>query len=179
MEEVEVKILDIDTPGVIARLEALGAKKSFEGPIEALYYDFPDGRLRRGKKVLRIRKKGEICEIVLKEKIPNTEAKINIEHETTFPPPDFESMKKILLAAGLVVTQSQEKQRTTYSLGDIHAEIDEFPGIPPLLEIEATSVEKMKEFVLRLGFTMADTKPWSGKDVLEHYSRGESGLHKK
>lgn len=42
MLEKEIKILEISTQEVIETLVSLGAKKTFEGIVHDVYYDFPD-----------------------------------------------------------------------------------------------------------------------------------------
>ena len=63
------------------------------------------------------------------------------------------------------------KKRISYVLGDIRFEIDTYEGIPTFLEIEAPSEEILEEMVLKLGFSMKDTKPWNGKKVWKHYGK--------
>ena len=43
MLEKELKILNINPDEIIDKLESFGAKKTFEGFIHDIYYDFPEG----------------------------------------------------------------------------------------------------------------------------------------
>ncbi|MFQ5620300.1 MAG: CYTH domain-containing protein, partial [Candidatus Nanoarchaeia archaeon] len=68
MREVEGKILEIDREVVIKKLEALGAKKIFEGELRAFYYDFPDGSIRKRHHHARLRKENDKVFLVYKVK---------------------------------------------------------------------------------------------------------------
>ncbi|MGC9142953.1 MAG: adenylate cyclase, partial [Candidatus Micrarchaeia archaeon] len=45
----------------------------------------------------------------------------------------------------------QENKRTSYNLDGVEISIDEWPKLPPILEIEADSEEKIKETIDKLG----------------------------
>ncbi|MBI2573474.1 class IV adenylate cyclase [Candidatus Woesearchaeota archaeon] len=173
MQEIEVKILEIDVNAIQKKLKQLGARKVFEGPMLASRFDTPTDELEEEGKMLRLRQRGEITELTLKKKPQGEEdknAKVREEIELTVS--DYATMKMILASIGLVESGIQEKHRISYALGDdVHIEIDTFPNLPTFLEIEAHSIKKIEEVVSLLGFTMEDTKPWSGKKVLEHYAQ--------
>lgn len=161
MNEVEVKILEIDVEKTKQKLESLGAVKKFDGPVKSVYYILDDKRL------LRIRKLGEKTIVTYKKQLPAVETKTAEEHETRVD--DFDKVKKIFDALGYRAKDLDEKYRVSYSLDDASIEIDSREGVPSFLEIEAQTEKKLKEIVEKLGFRMEDTKPWSGKDVLKHY----------
>ncbi|MFC1732480.1 class IV adenylate cyclase [candidate division KSB1 bacterium] len=167
MEEIEVKILEINTEEVIKNIEDLGAKRVFEGDIHFSYFDFDDKRLSKERKILRLRKKGKISELTFKKKISKEKAKIMEEHEVIIE--DDDSIRKILGGIGLKERPSAKKHRISFALDDVHFELDTFPGIPTFLEIEAKTLDILKEYVEKLGFSMDNALPWSGKDVLRHY----------
>jgi len=170
MEEIEVKILDIDKNKVIKRLEELGARKTFEGDVHASYFDFPDKRLDKNDSFLRLRKKGDIVELTFKKLISREKAKIMQEDEVVVN--DFENMIKILKDLGLVELRNEaKKHRVSYELEKVHFEIDSPDDIPAYLEIEAPDLEKLENAVEKVGFSMKDAKPWSGKHVREYYQK--------
>lgn len=171
MQEVEVKILEVNEQEIITRLEKLGARKVFAGEICASYFDFPNEILTKEHKILRLRTKGkDYCELTFKKKLSKEKAKIMEEHELAFTG-DTTALRSILAGIGLEEFKIIKKHRISYSLGDLHFELDKMPDIPLFLEIEATSLDKLQEAVEKLGFTMADARPWSGKDVLNHYKK--------
>ncbi len=171
MQEIEVKILEVDTSYIIQKLESWGAKNVFEGEVNASYYDFSNRRLRDNDRFLRLRKKGSTVELTLKEKIKHEEAKIMQEYEVNVT--DFEIMQKILYGLGLLEIKVAKKHRTSYLLEEVHFEFDTFPGIPTFLEIEASTIERIREYVLKLGFSMQDAKPWSCGDVIRYYEKNK------
>ncbi len=173
MQEIEVKILDIDKDNIIKKIESLGAVKIFDGLVETAYFDTPDKKLCKDHKTLRLRKRGTLYELTLKEKVSKAEAKIMNEYEVTVE--NYEVMMSVLNGLGFQQYLSLSKHRLSYSLNDIHFEIDKYNGkykdIPPFLEIEAPSIDALKTYVLKIGFSWSDAKPWSSKDVLSHYSK--------
>ena len=168
MHEVEVKILEIDKNQVIQKLGDMGANQIFEGNMQVSYYDFPDETLKKNNKLLRLRT-GEITELTFKKKISRDKYKIMEEHEAVISNENV--MKEILTKIGLCETKKMTKHRTSFVLNRIHFEIDEIPGIPVLLEIEAPTQEDVKEYVEKLGFSMNEAKPWSGGEVIEFYRK--------
>ena len=168
MKEIEVKILNIDKNEVIKKLESLGAEKCFEGKVNASFFDFKDKRLKKENSFLRLRDKEKFSELTLKKKISKDEAKIMDETEIVVD--NFANAKKILESLGLVESEiKMNKKRLSYKLGDVHFEIDSLENLPSYLEIEAPDLEKLKDAVEKLGFSMNDAKPWSMKDVKEYY----------
>ena len=171
MQEIEVKILEVDTLYITQKLESWGAKNVFDGEVNASYYDFSNGRLKDNNRFLRLRKKGSTVELTLKEKVEHEEAKIMQEYEVNVT--DFEIMQKILYGLGLLEIKVARKHRTSYLLDEVHFELDTFPGIPTFLEIEASNMERVREYVQKLGYSMQDAKPWSGGDVLKYYEKNK------
>lgn len=170
MKEIEVKILEVDVEKVIERLKEIGAEKTLDTVQEVIIYDNAEGTLSKGQ-LLRLRKNGEVTELTYKKRMGSGEWKVSDEREVHVS--DFETARKILAGIGLKEIMRYTKKRITYHLDSVNFEIDTFPGIPTFLEIETESEELLEEYVQRLGFTMKDTKPWTGKDVLEHYGKLE------
>ena len=110
-----------------------------------------------------------MVELTLKEKISQAEAKIMTEYEVNVN--YFETMQNILHGLGLRETKVTRKHRISYRLDEVHFDLDTFPGIPTFLEIEAPTLERVQEYVAKLGFSMAETKPWSGADLLRYYEK--------
>jgi len=169
MEEIEVKILEVDKTEVIERLRGLGARKIFDGDVITTYFDFEDRKLAKEGKILRLRKKGDQVELTYKNEISKEEAKIMEEYEIIVDSIDV--MKEILGNLGFKEFFKSFKHRISYTKDNIHFEIDTYPDIPAFLEIEAPNLEKLKEYVNKLGFSMNEAKPWSIKDVLEYYGK--------
>jgi len=169
MQEIEVKILEINKTAIEEKLLRLGAEKIFDGSVVAAYYDFGNNALTKKKKTLRLRKKGQFAELTLKEHVSKGKAKIMNEYE--IPVTDYAGMKRILEGIGLQEHSSILKTRTSYQLGQVHFDIDTLPDIPTFVEVEAPDMNSLEYHVKLLGYSMKDAKPWSGKDVLEYYEK--------
>jgi len=169
MREIEVKFLEVNVDGLVRRLFELGAKRQFEGEIEAWYFDHDDSRLSGEKKSLRLRRKGDIGELTLKVEAGKGRGKEMDEYEVQFS--NYGEMRQILERMGLKETRSMAKRRVSYSIGAVHFEFDTIPGIPTFLEIEAQEYGLIEQYASLLGLSMKDAKPWSGRDVLRHYNK--------
>ena len=178
MREVEVKVLDIDRAVVESALAGVGAKLEPEQRLTAVFFDFPDGRLRAGGQLLRLRLEGDRAMLTHKGRVREEGAKVREETEVEVD--DFEGCRRLLSALGLVETAYVDKFRTSYQLGTAAIAIDRHVGelsfIPELLEIEAGSVEEIRSVAGRLGFSPDQLRPWGLPQVVAHYrGRGQSG----
>jgi predicted adenylyl cyclase CyaB len=174
MHELEVKILDIDVPRVMKRLHALDAKKVFEGEIRASYFNFSRSKAHDPlPSPVRLRKKGDLVELCYKLPTGETRAKAMIEYETHVE--SFDATRSLLLAMGMRELPKSKvvKQRVSYRVGHALYEFDTLPRIPTFLEIEAQSMHYLIDAVAAIGYTMADTKAWTGKQVINYYRRGK------
>lgn len=167
LEEIEVKILEINVREIKKKLRKIGAEKIFEGEMISVYFDFRDKRLEKEGKILRLReKKGKVI-LTYKELISRYKAKIMDEYELLVG--DFVAMKKIFEGLGLFTLYEFSKHRTTYELEKTHFEIDKYPDIPAFLEIEAPDLDTIHQFVSEFGFSREEVKSYSIKEVLEYY----------
>lgn len=172
MEEIEIKILEINKDEVIKKLIKLGAKKVFDGPMNSIYLD-RDKELRDTKKTLRIRQKGDKCIVTFKIKKEDRDVKIADEYETEVK--DFEEAKLIFKNLGFDEYKTDFRNRVSYKLKNSLVEIDTFLKahnyVPTFLEIESPNKEEIKEVAKLLDFSENQLKPWSGKEVLEYYKK--------
>ena len=168
MQETEVKILEINQEETVKKLLELGAKKVFEGDIDAVSYDFADNRLTKDESFIRIRKKGDKSFITFKKKISQEHAKIMEEIETEIR--NFDITNKILLKLGLNPSSTYAKQRTTYQIGNVLFEFDTAKDIPTYLEIEAPDIETINKYIELLNIKKDKVKTWTGKQVMDHYN---------
>ncbi len=169
MKEIEVKILEINVEAVTATLQKMGAKKILEDSLINTYYDFPSLTLKNENKLLRVREYSDKTELTLKKKISKEKTKIEEEIQLEISNP--KEMHYILTELGLTPLRRTEKKRISYQWNQTHVDIDFYAGIPPFLEVEAPTEQLVEEMVKKLGFTMKDTKPWTGKDVFKHYGK--------
>ncbi|HLC71072.1 MAG TPA: class IV adenylate cyclase [Candidatus Nanoarchaeia archaeon] len=166
MEEIEVKIIDIDPPEIIRKLQKLGAKKVFDGEMNSIYFDC-QGEFKKSRKTLRLRQKGDASILTLKIKKDDADAKVHEELETTVG--DFETAREIFRRLGFQEVSVGMRRRISFKIKKSLVELDFYQGIPPSLEVESPRKEELKQIVELLGYTMEQTKRWSGKKLLEHY----------
>ena len=175
MKEIEIKILEINRKEIEKKLIALGAKKIFNGEIDALFFDFKDKSLRKIGNTLRLRKEGNKTILTFKKPIEKKRAKIKEELEIEVS--GFDTMKIILESLGFCVWKRMKKHRTSYELKRVHFEFDtykeKYKFIPEFLEIEAKDIETIYGFVRLLGFKNEDCKPWSSQDLIKYYSQSK------
>jgi len=167
LKEIEVKILEIDIGKTEKKLKGIGAKKVFSGELVNAYFDFPDKKLEKEGKILRLRKKAAKVILTYKKMINREKAKVMDEYELEVQ--DFELLKKIFKEIGLLTIYGFKKHRTTYELNKIHFEIDKYSDTPAFLEIEAPDLETINEMVSKLGFSPEEANSYSIKEVLEYY----------
>jgi len=166
MQEIEVKILEIDVPQVKDRLTELGTEKTFAGEVFAVSLD-QDNKLKAQGSFIRLRKVGDKIELCFKG--PKEDSEFKIREEVQVNTDDFTATLAIFNKLGFSKIDETVKQRESYKLGEIKFEIDTYPGLPPFLEIEAPSKEEVQKYVEKLGFTMEQATNMSGKDVIRHY----------
>lgn len=160
MLEIERKILGIDKRALVARIKKLKPtpRKIFEGLVQIRYFDFPDGRIRKKRDLLRLRvirpRSGKPFTELVYKKYKGVKKGCKYFEELEFPIPgtqDFEKLSRLFLCMGLVLVVSYEKKRTLYAQGNVKFEIDEHPKIPVFLEIEAPSPRHIDRAIGQLG----------------------------
>lgn len=176
MEEIEVKIIEIDPVEIIRKLQKLGAIKVFDGEMNSIYFDH-NGEFKKSKKTLRLRQKGDACILTFKRKKEDTEARVNEELETQVQ--DFETARKIFKSLGFQEVSVGMRRRISYKIKKSLVEIDFYPNIPSSLEVESPDKEELKQIVQLLGYSMEQTKKWSGKKLMEYYKDKSNKLKRE
>lgn len=169
MNEIEVKIIEIDKEEIIRKIESFGAEKVSEGEQISWFFDFPDGRIRKNRESVRMREYKGKNFITVKKAISNKEVKE--EEETEVYISDVEAMKKIFLTLGLKQVNYLKGNRTRYKLKSVSFDIDEYAGIPCYMEIEAPTKKLINEWIKRLKIDADKVTPWSGRELFAHYGK--------
>ncbi|MFO8015730.1 MAG: class IV adenylate cyclase [Candidatus Woesearchaeota archaeon] len=156
--EHETKVLDIDREEVEKKIISLGAEKEPEVFMRRWVFDLnPEGH-----EWLRLRDNGHNVTIAYKRKdgmgVSETE-----EIETAVE--DFEKAYEILSRLHFKAMYYRESRRQMFRLDDIEFTIDTWPGIKPLLEIEAGSGERVNEGLRMLGLEGKDCGNLCMKEV--------------
>lgn len=171
MDEIEVKILEVNRQEVESKLLSLGANKVFDGIVDSSLFNFEDNRIKNAKSTCRLRKVGSESFLAFKEFVPHPEVKVRKEYEIKVS--DFDTMKLILETIGLHEWQHFKKHRPSYEIDDVKFEFDllegEWSHIPEFLEIEGPDVKTIYKYVELLGFKKEDCKSWGGRELINHY----------
>lgn len=155
--------MDIDVAEIAAKLKALGAV--FVGEKHQKRYEYDLVPPRDGSWI-RLRTDGETTTLTLKEIVDNS---LGGTGEIEFGINDFEAARKFFEKLGYARFRYRENKRTSFRLDGAEIEIDEWPLIPPYLEVEARSAEEVEEAVRKLGFAMSDTTPAGPQEVYKKY----------
>lgn len=168
MQEIELKILNIDTEDVEERLLKSGAKKIGTYSVKDEFYDFPDKEIQTKGEVLRLRLIGDKAYLTYKGcRQRDVRFKVRQEEETEIKDPD--AMKEIFNLCGLRLAKANIKKRISYMRDNVSIEVDCYPGVPPYLEIESTDKHAIQKMVEDIGFTMEQTTAKSIRQVLADY----------
>jgi adenylate cyclase class 2 len=168
MKEFETHILDVDKTEIAGKLEALGAKKVKDVLQKRMTFDFPDRRLDETRAWVRLRDTGEgKVELAYKCHKPSGAAGVADCDEVEFEVPGMEKVEQFLLLIGLERKSYQETKRTRYELDDLTFDLDEWPMIPPFVEVEGPSMERVMEGVRLLGYTEEQTFQGHAGDIYE------------
>ncbi|MCW4025009.1 MAG: class IV adenylate cyclase [Candidatus Bathyarchaeota archaeon] len=170
MKETEVKILEVNREKIEKTLAALGAIKVFDGELLTLFFDFQDGRIRKKRNVLRLRKEPEKVELTFKK--ARFEEKAKVAQEVSVNVSDADAITEILQEIGLEVTGEMQKHRTSYKFEGARFDIDKYGGvygfIPEFMEIEG-SLKEIRKYAEMLGFQEKDCFTWSTDELIRHY----------
>lgn len=152
--EIEIKIRIADVDLLRHKLSLLQFEPVRDRIFERnLVFDFPDGRLKKGGVLLRLRQEGEQTVLTLKR--PGRQSrKYKIREERNLAVSEFDPMRSILEALGLKVFFAYEKYREIFGKNGTLVTLDHTP-IGDFIEIEGTP-ESIDEAAALLGFQPTD-----------------------
>jgi adenylate cyclase class 2 len=161
--EYEAKVLDIDPAKTAGLILSLGGKLVRDTTLQRRnVYDVVPGDQSRW---IRLRSTGPATTLTVKEIIHDG---IDGTHEVEVDVNDFEATDTLLAMLGFTPKSYQENRRTSFELDGARLEIDEWPLIPPYLEIEADTPEDVLRVADTLGFTEANL---TGENTVKVYQR--------
>ncbi|PIE85521.1 hypothetical protein CSA08_01550 [Candidatus Gracilibacteria bacterium] len=173
MLEKEIKILDIDSAEIVRKLQEFGGKKTFEGYIHDVYYDFPSGdnehktKMDNNKRMFRVRKKGETHLYTIKRKRKDRELVVKDEHEMEIS--DIDSFSSVLEKYGMKKTREKKKFRISFNINGVEFDIDKYEQIPALLEIEGESNTQVQKWIDKLGLSDKKQKKFGSRSLFKYY----------
>jgi adenylate cyclase, class 2 len=173
MREIERKILDVPKRLFLKKMRQLAAVKQKSVLMRVVYFDFPDGRIKECRDLLRTREliegKKRTTELVYKT-FQGIEGgcKIFDEREITLKERGaFQKLTDFFQACGYVQTVYFEKKRIEYKWRDITFEFDQYPQIPSFLEIEGPNAQEVKQIIKKLGLEEHEQTPESINQLME------------
>ncbi|MBM0259097.1 class IV adenylate cyclase [Micromonospora sp. 4G55] len=145
--EYEAKVLDIDPAEVAELILSKGGRWVGPTALQRRYvYDIAPGDQSRW---IRLRDTGARTTLAVKE---ITHDGIDGTYEVEVAVDSLDSTNELLGLLGFHPKSYQENRRTSFLLDGAELEIDEWPMIPPYLEIEASSPEEVLRIAAILGF---------------------------
>ena len=176
MEEFEIKFLEVNVPKLEKKLLEIGVQKVFSFLYRRRVFDFPDLRLAGDHSWLRVRDEGDRVTFTYKKRLGVGEDKLKDGgmHEVEIVVDNFEKTAELLRSIGMVEKFYEENKRTKYVFEDVEFCIDEWPLIPPYLEIEGKSWETVKGAVSKLGLNWEGHVKCSTMQVYRHYGINEN-----
>jgi adenylate cyclase class 2 len=149
--EIEARFIGLDRQKIEAKLEKLGAIKEFDSFFKEWIFAYPEWAANNQR--IRIRDDGKNVWLTYKADpswgIDSTE---EIEVTTS----SSEETAKILNRIGTPLRRYQEKKRIQYSFNGAVIDLDFWPKIPMVLEIEGPSEKIVVETAAALGIDWKD-----------------------
>jgi adenylate cyclase, class 2 len=163
-KEIEVKILNINRKKLKKSLKELGAKRVFRCTLfHEIYWESPSNE--RQCSSFRLRSEGRKSFLALKLKKDDSAFEIRDEFEVEVG--DFKTTAEILELVGFKVFRQREKLREEYLLENVKVEIDEYPGVMPYMEIEASSKQAVKDFLKKINFPLRYTTNRTATEIIQ------------
>lgn len=173
LAERELKVLNISIWPVMQAILSYGGQLTFHGTICDTYYYFPPEDKRKLVESLRIRTKNNDSYLTIKQKNTSQTIKERQEREVHLPHP--EAYESLFISMGLEPLYSRQKVRFSYiipdSQGDIVIDIDLYPGIPPMIELEWKDETHIRTWIKNLGIEKKKTVNRTARKTLEYYRK--------
>lgn len=167
--EHEIKILDIDVKDLEGKLEALGAKKVFDGERILTTYDTPERKYTFEKKIIRITEEDKVK---LSVNLPGVES---IKLFTS----KKEETEDFLAQLGINPIARVSARRISYEWDKVDFDIDIFPEVPPFLEIDTEHLLiHLENLLTSLGIEKNKRVTCGTEEVFSEYGKNYYTLFK-
>lgn len=160
--EHEAKILDVDPDATERLILDKGGLRLGEKLMRRYVYDIVPGDR---SKWIRLRDTGGTTTLTVKE---ITSDGIDGTHEIEVGVEDFAATNALLAVLGFAPKSYQETRRTSFTLDGAEVELDQWPRIPPYLEIEASSTTDVIRVAALLGYAATDL---TAENTIQVYAR--------
>ncbi len=160
MQEYEAKFIGIDTNALRTKLLSLGFENTKPETMMKRKVFHIDGN---SKKWGRVRDEGDKITLTIKEIVKEDD--INGVKEAEVIVNNFESAVHLLEMSGFYAVSYQETKREAWQKNNVEVVIDTWPGLEPFIEVEAPSVEIVKQACVEIELNIADAM-FGGVDVI-------------
>lgn len=146
--EIEAKFVNVDIEDIREKLKVLGA--TCEKPLREMRrvtIDTP--ALKQKDAFVRVRDEGDKTTLTYKQ---FDAFSVDGAKEIEVTVSDFEATVELLSQAGLPYGSMQESRRETWQLNGVEIMIDEWPWLPPYIEVEGGAETEVKDVAASLGF---------------------------
>jgi len=171
MNEIETKVLDVDSEKIKNKLEELGAQKIQDTRLVVDWYG-PKGLTHKGDDpwFLRVRTYGNGNNEVTWKGNRNFLGASSAHKEINFKVEDKNAIESLFLELDLEHYAHQEKDRVSWKYKDWQFDLDQYPGMPAYLEIEGKSEESIQEALALLDLKEKIATPKGERAVIsENY----------
>ena len=166
---MEIKILDIDTQAIEARLVSLNAKKTFQGLRTITYFKNDKDNM---EPFLKLTEENEKLKLTSQNRENREEIKLFVSRK--------EECMKLLASLGYFPLSEVKAKRTSYELGTIDFDIDEFAGIQAFLEVDMGSNPSvsLEEILSSLNIIYNQRGQMSTLEIVNHYRKNYFELYR-
>lgn len=146
MKEIEARWINQNPEEVLKKLKAAGAAEIGDCFFKEWIFQYPEWRTQERR--IRVRTDGTTHWLTYKA---NKTWEVDSTEEVEFTISSAEKAVHFLKAIEIPCARYQEKKRKSFSYNKIIFDLDFWPKIPMVLEIEAPSKEKVEEGAKLLG----------------------------
>lgn len=152
--EVEARFINLSREEIEEKLGKFGAERKFESLFrEWLFFYKGNSDWDDNHKRIRVRTDEENTWLTYKA---NSSWAVDSTQEVELTVSSAANAVKLMEATGIPLQRYQEKKRLEYRIGDIVFDLDFWPKIPMVLEIEAPTEEKVRKGAELLGLEWED-----------------------
>lgn len=168
-KEHEIKVLNVDVKKLKTKLEEIGSVKVYEDYREIIALDTEDRVfLTQKDKLIRVTDEGSI-----KVTMHINQSKPEMKKGIKFKASRMKEVLDFFEEMGLKPISKVKAYRTSYELGKIDFDIDEFPAITPFLEIDIENIEDegytVEQLLEKLDLTNNEIVVMGTEDIHQRY----------
>lgn len=169
--EKELKILNIPTTHTINHTrQHRWAERTQPALITDQYRDQNDTLQKKWIRLkLRSVSNQQYVELIIKKRISTTWVKTSTETTKLFQQPEL--VRKWLILAGYHCIRTKQKIRTQATIDDMVLMIDQYASIPPLLEIEWPTEQRIFQCIQTLWLENHVILSWWYKQLQKYYKK--------